>query len=232
MSKVFGSVLLAAATLFVQGGADVEPVGALSCAPHPDGSPEAIASGSERLATERAFFDLYDRAVLGRVTGIQTVGAGQPDYGATTLTVDVVAVLGEENADREIRISSPDPGWMAGYPYENGTAYFIPLRGEGPEGQPNYSFVCDPITQIDLGIAPELRELAADAGIPFAAPTGEPDDDGTAASGAGSSNSGLPLSVTAIAALAAAATVVAVLGAPGLLFASPLAAAKGSDQSG
>jgi len=167
-------VLLVAAGAFLAVlGAGIAPVGALSCAPHPDGSPAAIASGTENLSTEDEFFDRYDYAVIGTVTEMRTVGVGEPDYGATTVSIDVVAVLGGGTADPTIDISSPDPGWLTGYPYETGNAYFIPVQAEGPAGQPNFSFLCDPIAEVDVGIATELRQLASDAGIPFSTPDGD-----------------------------------------------------------
>ena len=142
---------------------------ALSCAEHPDGSPQAIAAGTERLSGGDRFFDQYDYAVIGTVTEVQTVGA-EPNYGATTVKVDVEGVLGESSAPEQIDISSPDPGWLNGYPYERGTTYFIPVQAEGPEGQPNYSFLCDPISEVDVGVATELRQLAEGAGVAFSTP--------------------------------------------------------------
>jgi hypothetical protein len=109
-------LLVVAGSVLAMGAAGVVPAGALSCAAHPDGSPVAIASGTERLSTEGAFFDSYDYAVIGTVTEIRTVGAGEPDYGATTLSVDVVAMLGEGTAHERIEVSSPDPGLDGGVP--------------------------------------------------------------------------------------------------------------------
>src|SRR5690606_21087660 len=127
-----------------------------SCAVHPDASPEAIASGSGRLSTERAFFDTYDFAIVGTVTGIDTVGEGLPDYGATTVRLDVAAVLGGGPSTPQFDVSSPDPGWMGGYPYEVGLTYFIPVQAVGPGGEPNHSFLCDPISEVDATITDEL----------------------------------------------------------------------------
>jgi hypothetical protein len=157
------------------------PAAALSCAPHPDSSPAAIASGTDGLASKGGFFDRYDFAVVGTVDEIRTAGEGEPDYGATTIDLNVVAVLGTEPAPQTMTITSPDPGWMAGYPYESGRTYFIPVQAEGPDGQPNYSFLCDPISEINAGIALDLAQPATDAGIPFSTPgdelTTEPESD-------------------------------------------------------
>lgn len=204
--------MVVAGSVLAMGAVGVAPAGALSCAAHPDGSPAAIASGTERLSTEADFFDSYDYAVIGTVTEIRTVGTGEPDYGATTLSIDVVAVLGKGTATERIKISSPDPGWMAGYPYEVGAGYFIPVQRTGPEGQPNYSFACDPITEVDVSIAAELGQLASDADIPFStpdagpgqAPADEPVDDEGATAGAGSSSSsGIPAAAFALAVVVA-----------------------------
>lgn len=210
--------LVVAGPLLALGVAGVAPADALTCPAHPDGSPQAIASGTERLSTQEDFFDKYDYAIIGTVTEIHTVAVGETDYGATTVSVDVVAVLGEGTAQQRIEISSPDSGWMAGYPYEAGTAYLIPIRRTGPEGQANYSFVCDPIAEVDVGIASNLRQLAADAGIPFSTPDMAPvpasagdrddDDDEGAAVGAPSdegatvgapSDSAMPAAAVALA---------------------------------
>jgi hypothetical protein len=142
---------------------------ALSCAPHPDGSPHAIASGTERLSTEARFFETHDYAVLGTVTGIETVLEG-PDHGSTTVTVDVTAVLGRTDAPDTVVLSTPDPGWLAGWPYVRGRAYFVPVQDVGPGGEPNFSFLCDPVSEVadPDALADELAPLAEDAGIEFA----------------------------------------------------------------
>jgi hypothetical protein len=59
---------------------------------------------------------------------------------------------------------------MAGYPYESGRTYFIPVQAEGPDGQPNYSFTCDPISEVEAAIATDLAQRASNAGIPFSTP--------------------------------------------------------------
>ncbi|MFP3899274.1 MAG: hypothetical protein ACLFXM_00380 [Acidimicrobiia bacterium] len=146
---------------------------ALSCADHPDGSPRAIAAGDESLSTGDRFLERYDFAVLGTVTHIDTVREGGPDHGATTVTMDVTAVLGRREAPDTLALSSPDPGGLAGYPYRVGTGYFIPVQARGPGGERNYTFLCDPITEVDDvdALADGLAPLAADAGITFAVAT-------------------------------------------------------------
>jgi hypothetical protein len=162
-----------ALSLLAVSASGITSVAALSCVPHPDASPTAIAAGEERLSTADDFFDRYDVAVIGTVTEIRTVDRGG-DAGATTIGVDVLAMLGQDTAPPQFDISASDPGWMSGYPYEVGVTYFVPIQGTGPDGQPNYSFACDPVTVVDPSIVPELRRLAARAGIAFSTPTGGP----------------------------------------------------------
>jgi hypothetical protein len=157
-------------------GIAAAPAAALSCAPHPDGSPRAIASGTERLATRDEFFEHYDFAVLGTVTRVSTVETpGSPEYGHTTIEVDVAGVLGHGAPSRRIVLTAADPGWLAGYGFEEGRRYFVPVTALGPDRRPNHSFVCDPITEVrDLdGLVDDVAASAASAGIPFATPTGE-----------------------------------------------------------
>lgn len=158
---------------FTASALSVGPVAALSCAPDPDSSPEAVASGTDHPTSEHRFLDRFDFAVVGTVTEIHTVAQGQPDYGKTTVHLDVSAVLGDEPAPQTITITSSDPGWYAGYAYRTGETYFIPVQSAGPRGEPNYSFVCDPITAVDPATVAELGRLAADAGIPWSTPERE-----------------------------------------------------------
>jgi hypothetical protein len=137
--------------------------GALECAPHPDGSPQAIASGTEVLVPAGAFFDRYAFAAIGTVTAIETVdGDGEPNYGATTITVDVAAVLGEADVPATFALHADDPGWLNGYPYAVGTAYFVPVVEEGPDGDSNYTSLCDPITPVENvpSLVAELTSVA------------------------------------------------------------------------
>ncbi len=131
-----------------------------------------MASGSADPSSGERLLDRYDFAVLGTVTAIETPGEHDAGYPTTMVTFDVVAVLGHQEAPGTLELSSPDPGWLAGYPFKEGTAYFVPVQAEGPNGEPNYTFVCDPITETPSveALATELSALAAQAGIPFATP--------------------------------------------------------------
>ena len=72
------SLLVAAGSVVAMVGPGAGPVAALTCAEHPDGSPQAIASGTERLSSEDRFLDHFDYAVIGTVTEIRTVEAQRP----------------------------------------------------------------------------------------------------------------------------------------------------------
>jgi hypothetical protein len=153
--------------------------GALSCASHPRGAPADILSGHPQLAGGSDFFRRFDRAVIGMVTGIAAVEEDGPAYADTTLTVDVAAVVGDAAAPpSSIQVSSPDPGWHSGHRFEVGTTYFIPLAAEGPDGRPNASFACDPISEVRSDEVDELRRLATEAGIAFSTPAPEDPDRG------------------------------------------------------
>ena len=160
-------------------GFGVVPVQALSCAVHPDGSPEAILAGTEQLATGDSFFERYDLAVTGTVTAVHTDDApGSPTYGDTLVSVDVLNAFGVSDIVRSIVIFQDDPGWMSGYPFEQGNVYFIPLQVNGPNGEANYSFLCDPITPTNPSAA-ALLPAQAISSIPVAYPEGVDDVDAT-----------------------------------------------------
>ena len=188
-----------------------EPAHALSCMAHPDGSAESIASGTEELASGQPFLAQYDYAVIGTVTGIRTdEREGSPTYGATEIDVRVDGVLGTESAPTSTTLRAVDPGWMAGYPFELGVAYFIPVVARSEDGTVNFTHGCDPVSVLDDPVAwtAALGELADGAGIAFAVAGegGEPPVEGS-----GGSSWFVP--VTSAAAVAAAAVAV-VLSAP------------------
>lgn len=149
------------------------------CPSNPGGSPQAIASGTEQLRTNDAFFDRYDFAVIGTVTQVDYVEEGSDaEHGVTTIALDVMAVLGDAPAPPTIVLSSPGPDWAAHYQRE----YFIPVQVEGPNGHPNATFVCDPIAEVDEGVVDELRVLAEESGIEFSMPSAaQPGSDSMAA---------------------------------------------------
>ena len=169
----------------------VGPAGALSCEAHPDASPESIASGTEVLAGEEqlgTFWDRYDFAVIGTVTAIRTdEREGSPTYGATEIDVRVDAVLGTDSAPATTTLRAADPGWMAGYPFELGVAYFVPVLARSPEGLLNWTGPCDPVTPVDdpAVTAGELAPLAGAAGVAFSVPSDDAGPGDTPTDGAG-----------------------------------------------
>jgi hypothetical protein len=183
---------------------------ALSCMPHPDGTPESIASGTAVLASGRPFLEQYDYAVIGTVTGIRTdEREGSPTYGATEIDVEVTGVLGIDAAPASTTLRAADPGWMAGYPFELGAAYLIPVLARSEDGIVNFTHGCDPVGILDDPVAgaAALGALADGAGVPFATPGDTPPP------GDPSASSSRPwfVPVTSAAAVGAAAVAVVVL---------------------
>jgi hypothetical protein len=153
-------LVLAAAVGLVLGGPAPSALG-LSCASHTDGSPESILAGTEQLVHNERFFDKYDFAVVGKVTTVTTDSTpGSATYGDTSVSVEVMSAFGVDTIDQTLSVFEQDPGWMAGYPFEPGRVYFIPLLTQGPDGEANFSFVCDPIMELDATRAEALPLLA------------------------------------------------------------------------
>ncbi len=127
------------------------PAGALTCAHFPENTPESLVRN--RLTLPAPDTRSYDMAVVGTVRRITTDEDGDsPTYGRTTVEVEMDGffydgVLGATPADVWL-VTSPDPGWLQGYGFVEGRSYFIPLLFAGPLGEPNYSFFCDPITEV------------------------------------------------------------------------------------
>src|SRR5690606_12961361 len=84
-------------------------------------------------------------------------------YGATQVHVDVINGFGVDEIGEQVVVHQSDPGWMNGFAFERGSTYFIPLVHVGPNGEPDYSFVCDPISRISPEGARQLVDLAADS---------------------------------------------------------------------
>jgi hypothetical protein len=190
------------------------PAGALSCAAHPDGSPQAIASGTEQLAGGGRFFDQYDFAVIGAVTAIRTdERQGSPTYGATEVDVTVAGVLGVDEAPHSMTLRAGDPGWMVGWPFEVGASYFVPVDAVGPEGQVNWTFGCDPVAQVDdpAATVAELAPLASAAGISLAPPADDGQGGASASGAVGDDPAWFVPAITTTAVVAAAATGVVLL---------------------
>lgn len=130
---------------------------ATSCAPHPDGSPEAIAAEQEVLAVEQPFRERYDGAVLGTVLRTRTQDdSNRPDYGRTIVVMDVLGALGPRLPE-QVDIVEPDPGWMNGFGLQAGQHYFVPYVIDGGDLK---SFVCDPISVVDPSTVTDLVAVA------------------------------------------------------------------------
>ncbi len=158
-------VVLAAGVLLT--ALTAEDAAALSCAEHPNGRPEAILRGTEKLAGEQSFTEAYDGAIVGKVIGIETNEVeGSETYGRTVTGFAVDAAFWNLTG-AAVLVTSDDPGWLAGYPFEIGNRYFVPLVLLGPLGQPMYSMVCDPITQVTLRRMDRLTEIARDKDVPL-----------------------------------------------------------------
>jgi hypothetical protein len=193
-----------------------QPVAALSCAPVAGATPEAVAAGTFAYDDGTGFFDHFDFAVIGTVTAVRTdERAGSPTYGATEIDVAVDGVLGVAAAPDAMTLTAADPGWLAGYRFEPGAAYFIPVQALSPEGKVNWTFACDPVTEVaDPEVtAARLEPVAAGAGVGFGTPEG-PDGSGGGSSGGDGDGTGagwfVP-AVTVAAVLAAAVTTTTVL---------------------
>jgi hypothetical protein len=116
------------------------------------------------LAIGSRFFESYDFAVIGTVSAIRTdERQGSATYGATEVDVVVAAVLGVDEGPPEMTLRAGDPEWMVGWPFEVGASYFVPVDGVGPERQANWTFGCDPVTQVENAAATVAR-LAASSG--------------------------------------------------------------------
>lgn len=147
------------------------PAAATSCAAT-TGTPEQVLGGTSGQPGSRPLLERYDSAVVGTVTSIRS-----DEDGPTTLRVRLVGVVGRTTAPAELDVSSPDPGWINGYGFREGTSYFLPLRDRGEDGRPNASFLCDPISETTepAALFRRLEVVARDLGAPTArAGTAEP----------------------------------------------------------
>lgn len=189
------------------------PSHGLSCAVA-EVTPEGIAADTDRMLDGSRFLDHYDFAVIGTVTGVRTdERQGSPTYGATEIDVTVAGVLGTSTAPETTTLRAGDPGWMVGYPFQPGTSYFIPVVALSPEGVTNWTFACDPVSEVvdAEASAAELGALADGSGIAFATPgDGEPPSGGPS-TGSGSTSASWFVPAISIAAISAAGVAVLLL---------------------
>ena len=138
-------------------------VDALSCADPGVHDVDALVAALDGEILGEPMFEQYDYAVTATVTDIDTVETeGAPDYGATTITVDVHHGYAIDEIASTLEISAGDPGWMTGYPFEVGSTYFVPLQAETPDGAENFAFVCSPILELTTDDVETVAESAPD----------------------------------------------------------------------
>ena len=158
LAKVLVIVVLAALPLAI-----VAPAGATSCVGLEGVTAADLVAGEPLHRTQ--LFEQYDFAIAGTVTAIRSDASG-----ATRTTVDVHSGFNVEQLPPTLDVSSDDAGAMNGYPFQHGTTYFIPVQHPGPQGQPHYSFVCDPIFELPgPDAAADLEAVATDNGVTVAA---------------------------------------------------------------
>lgn len=134
---------------------------AVTCAPHPSASPQAVAERTESLSVEGSFSDHYDGAIFGRVVSQRTNHDGESaEYGQTEVVVDVTGVYGPPVNDPAVVVQD-DPGSLNGFPFEVGSQYFIPYV-ETTDGL--YSHLCDPISEVDESKVEHLMAVAEEHG--------------------------------------------------------------------
>lgn len=138
------------------------PASATSCAVS-SATAEQLVSGDVPPYGQGTLFEVFDAVLVGTVTGIASEQSGP-----TTVTMEVVGVLGRDETPRTVEVASPDPGWINGYGFRRGTSYVVPVKQV--EGSPNGSFVCDPVFVVDDAqrAYDELAPLAAEDGVPVA----------------------------------------------------------------
>ena len=181
------AVLLSAAVAL---GVMVPGASATSCVPAE--APRATITGGGERGMGGKFFEHYDGAVLGKVATIKSNPQMVP--GGTKITVEVAGAIGAATIGERMVVSADDEGAMNGFPFVHGTWYFIPIQNQGPQGQVNYSFLCDPIGELKgPEAAAALLDLARREGLTVAVPgngaEAEPDaapaaDDSTGAASA------------------------------------------------
>ena len=131
--------------------------------------PKDTITGTDDRSMGGTFFDQYDGAILGTVSSVRTVA--QVPAGGTRITVDLFGAIGMPAVGSTMVLTADDEGGMNGFPFTPGSSYFIPIQDTGPQGQVNYSFVCDPIGEIaGADEAEALLAAARDEGHPVALP--------------------------------------------------------------
>ena len=121
------------------------PAAATRCVP--PAAPKVTITGSDEFSMGGKFFEHFDGVVLGEVVSV-TVDPGMAP-GGVKIRVDTYGAIGASSVPATVTVSADDDGKLNGYAFNEGASYFIPLQNKGPQGQTNYSFLCDPIAEIN-----------------------------------------------------------------------------------
>ncbi len=169
-SLVFCVALAGAASATASSG-----VAATSCVGI-EPSVEELVGGKVAIWTDLSgsgtfLWDRYDFAITGTVVSVETNDVpDSPGYLVTRVLFDVLHGYEVDSVPAELVVHEPDHGSMAGYYFVVGTTYFVPLAEHGPQGEANYSFVCDPILELTLDQATALPSFTA-AGVNVVSPS-------------------------------------------------------------
>lgn len=142
------------------------PAAALTCAPPDLTSDELVAA--DLVSPSNA----YDLAVVGQVVGITTDLSEGDEHGRTYVQLSVTGVFGSTSAGQGIVVTTPDPGWNSGFPFEEGVSYFVPILVSGPQGEVNFVGACDLVEELTdpAATAQRLATVAAGNGVDYTYP--------------------------------------------------------------
>ena len=124
---------------------------------------ELVAGAPPYRQGDGTLWELFDLAITGTVTEIRT------EASATEVRFQVINAMGVSTVPAELIVSESDPGHLNGYGFQVGRTYFVPLVSPGPNGEPYWSFVCDPISEIPPEDADRLLSAAIE-GVATAVP--------------------------------------------------------------
>lgn len=125
---------------------------------------ELVAGAPPHRQGGGTLWELFDLAITGTVTEIRT------EAGVTEVRFEVINAMGVSTVPAELIVSESDPGHLNGYGFQIGRTYFVPLVSPGPNGEPYWSFVCDPISEITPEDADRLPSAAIE-GVATAVPS-------------------------------------------------------------
>lgn len=121
-----------------------------------------VAMWTDTSGTGTFLWDRYDFAITGTVVSVETNDVpDSPGYLETRVLFDVLHGYNVDSAPTGLVVHESDPGSMMGYYFVVGATYFVPLVDTGPQGETNYSFVCDPIFEVTLDQAAALPSFTA-----------------------------------------------------------------------